>query len=328
MNDPQTCPEGSQPATVFELYAQEFSPTQRDVLSSYCRAFASRDLFIRPISNPGAGPYLFTGGTPLVDKEPHCFWSWDDNAGLDPEADGCAWIWHPGPTREIAASEDRRLILLPRNDLFEVRGIHNTQEGWADYRERIGTKWSEKRNEIYFRGHFTGDHSPRNARALACRLIESAGLPANLGVLAETTPPELLPHVPVKEPEPLDAMGQYKFVLSLWGNHPFNPRLYRGLEAGSLVFHQATPTVRFLEDGLLVAGHHYVEIAPDLSDLVEKVDYFLSHPSEARDVAAAGRQAWVETLFVSTPYTISDVIWERFTSQPHWRHFHEMFAVP
>ena len=90
---------------------------------------------------------------------------------------------------------------------------------------------------------------------------------------------------------------------------------------------QATPSIRLLEDGLLVPGQHYVEIAPDLSDLVEKLDYFLSHPSEGREIAESGHRAWMDNLFVATPYATSDVIWERFTSQPHWREFHDTFAM-
>jgi len=319
--------ESDRQVIAFELRAEDFSTLTRNVLSSYCRAFARRHLFIRPESTPGVDPYLFAGDSPLVDEGEPCYWTCSDNAGVDAAAQGCAWVWHHGPTSELFASSDRRVILLPRNDLFEIRGIENTPEGWAQYRARIDSPWSEKRAELYFRGHFTGVRSLTNPRALACGLIERAGLPANVGVLNETTPPDLRHHIPTREPEPLAAMADYQFVLSLWGNHPFNPRLYRGLEAGSLVFHQATPTIRLLEDGLLVPGQHYVEIAPDLCDLLEKVDHFLSHPFEAREIAEAGHRAWMETLFVSTPYTIPDVIWERFTSQPHWRDFHDTFGI-
>src|SRR3954452_22840125 len=80
------------PVLVFELCFQEFSPVQRNVLSGYCRAFASRHLFIKPVAEPGAGPYLFSDGTPLAEKTPHCYWNWGSNSDIEPEADGCAWI--------------------------------------------------------------------------------------------------------------------------------------------------------------------------------------------------------------------------------------------
>jgi spore maturation protein CgeB len=123
------------------------------------------------------------------------------------------------------------------------------------------------------------------------------------------------------------VMGQHRFVLSLWGNHQFNPRLYRGLEAGSLVFHQATPDIQLLEDGILVPGLHYVAIAPDLSDLLEQVEHYLAHPDEAREIAETGHRQWQEHLFAFAPYTLPDVIWERFTSQPAWPAFRAAFDV-
>ena len=264
----------------------------------------------------------------MGNKEQHCYWNWGDNADIDAEAVGCGWIWHHGPNRSLPAA-DPRLILLPRNDLFEIRGVRidNTPEGWVEYRARMNVRWVDKRDEVYFRGHFAGTHGTLNPRVLACLLLQYAHVPSNVGLLAESTPTEFAPHVPIREPDPVYAIGHHKFVLSLWGNHQFNPRLYRGLEAGSLVFHQATAGIRLIEDGLLEPGRHYVEIAPDLSDLVEKVDYFFGRPGEARQIAEAGHEAWMKSLFVSAPYTVSDVIWQRFTTQPHWSEFREAFDI-
>jgi hypothetical protein len=315
------------PVLVFELCFQEFSPVQRNVLSGYCRAFASRHLFIKPVAEPGAGPYLFSDGTPLAEKTPHCYWNWGSNSDIEPEADGCAWIWHHGPRTIHVTSESPRMIVLPRNDLFEIRGIDNSPDGWVDYRSRIDIDWSDKRSEVYFRGHFTGPDNLGNSRAQACLMVEHAGLPADVGLLAESTPPELRDQVPIKDPDPVDAMARYQFLLSLWGNHAFNARLYRGLEAGSLVFHQETPTIQLLEHGLFVPGLHYVEVAPDLSDLVDKVDHYLTHPAEARAIAEAGHRKWMETLFVAAPYTISDVTWSLLTTQPNWPLFCETFSL-
>lgn len=308
------------------LWNQHLTPIQWSVFRSYCLAFATRGLYIKLESDPPRGPYLFTDGTPIHDKQPHCFWTWDDRDDIHPESGGCAWIWHHGPQRRLLAA-DSRVILLPRNDLFEIRGNQNTSTAWMEYRSRIRIPWHEKRDEIYFLGHFTGTQSEQNSRLRACRILRDAGLPANVALLPELVPPGLISLTPIKKPEPLHIMGQYKFVLSLWGNHVFNPRLYRGLEAGSLVFHQATPTVQFLEDGLLVPGRHYVEIAPDLSDLLEKFDYFRTHPHEARAIADQGHRDWMEKLYVSTPYTLADVIWERFISQPHWPAFRKAYDI-
>ena len=295
----------------------QLSPLQQAVVLSYVKAFASRGLYIalHPVVAPG--PYLFTDGVPITDTRPHCLWVWDDRVDVPGEAADCAWVWHHGPNRSLLQA-DPRVILLPRNDLFEIRGIENTAAGWAEYRAQIATSWEAKRDEVYFVGAFTGPRAAHNSRVAACRLLGSAGIPAHVGLLPDSVPGELARLVPVKPPEPLHVMGQYKFVLSLWGNHPFNPRLYRGLEAGSLVFHQATPTVQFIEDGILRPGEHYVEVQPDLSDLPEQVTYYQRHPAEARAIAQAGHAAWRQTLYVEAPYTLSDVVWERFLAQPRW----------
>jgi hypothetical protein len=308
------------------LYSENVSLVQSWVLAAYCWAFASRDLFIDPCSELGDGPYLFSDRSGIKDKSAHCYWTWEDLIHIPSEAGDCAWVWHHGPSREVLTS-DNRVLLVPRTDLFSIRGIENSPKGWFEYRSRICGPWHEKRDEMYFLGHFTGEQGPNNSRVLACRLLQRAGLPANVGLLPNLVPRDLLSSVPIKKPEPLYVMGQCKYVLSLWGNHPFNPRLYRGLEGGSLVFHQATPALRLLEDGLLEPGKHYVEIAPDLSDLIEKFDYFRTHPSEARDIAEAGHVAWMQNLFVKNPHTFSEIIWERFTSQPRWRLFRETFDV-
>ena len=309
------------------LSAENLTPLQSRMFLTYCRAFARRGLHVQRAPSCWPGPYLFSDGSPLADTTPHCFWNYGDNADVDAAGEGCAWIWHDGP-RSPFGRDRPRLIVIPRFDLCEIRGIDNTPEGWAEYRGRIAIPWSEKRAEPYFLGHFSGTQGPDNMRVRACRLLRDAGPPANVGVIAASIPPELrLADVPLKEPEPLHVMGRHRFVLSLWGNHQFNPRLYRGLEAGSLVFHQATPDIQLLEDGILVPGLHYVEIAPDLSDLLERVEYFTAHPGEAREIAEAGHRQWMDHLFVPAPYTLPDVIWERLTSQPGWAEFRAAFDV-
>jgi hypothetical protein len=325
------------------VVAQNFSSIQWRVLSSYCRAFADRGLPVKLVApSPGsyllyegfyvklelaeAGRYVISNGSTMADKRAHCFWIWNDLDNIEPEAEGCAFVLHHGPRQEIAAT-DRRLLLLPRNDLFEIRGIANTVEGWADYRSRIAVPWEDKQPAIYFAGSFTGAPDASNSRLLALLRLRESGLPCNVGFLRSTIPDSVCNVAPAKDPEPLHEMARYRFVLSLWGNHPFNPRLYRGLEGGSLVFHQATPHIRFLDDGILRPGRDYVEIASDLSNLTEQVQYYLDHPAEAREIAEEGHRAWMATLYAESPYHMPDVVWDRLTSQPRWQEFLQAYNV-
>lgn len=308
------------------LVVREVTQIQWDVFKAYGLALSTRGVGLRVENQPPNGPCLFSTNSPLPDKTGHCYWEWNDVMDVVPDADGCAWIWHHGPRRDLAES-DPRIILLPRNDVFEVRTLDNSPQSWADYRSRIGVPWDAKRGEIYFLGFFTGPPDESNARLRAFRALQESGLPRHVGVVPLQLPEQLAAQLPLLNPEPLWAMAHYKYILSLWGNHPFNPRLYRGLEGGSLVFHQATPTVRFLDDGLLEPGRHYVELLPDQSDLVDKLAYYMGHPAEAREIAAEGHAAWVRNYQVQAPYNISDVIWERFVGQPRWAEFRATFDV-
>src|SRR5579862_4857254 len=142
------------------------------VLLSYQRALASRGVSLTLHEVENSGPYLVghCRQSP-ADQTGHCYWELEDRSALPANASGFKWIWHSGPDRELL-DQDRRIILLPRNDLFEIRDIDNTAAGWAEYRKHIDIPWSEKRNHIYFCGHFTGRiRGTHNSRYRACSLI-------------------------------------------------------------------------------------------------------------------------------------------------------------
>ena len=303
---------------MFAICGSHLSPLQKQVFRGYVKAFFRRGLQISAAPIMRSGPHIFGEGSPIVDKSPHCFWSNDDGVDVHPEAGSCSWVWHPGPALTVLET-DPRVIILPRNDFFEIRHtVDNTPTAWAQYREAISLPWDRKRHELHFLGQCTGTANANNPRIRACVVLQASGLPVQVGLLPDQVPSHLVGLVPLRDPEPLAIMGQYRYVLSLWGNYPFNPRLYRGLEAGSLVFHQASQTTKQLDDGILIPGEHYVELKPDLSDMLEKIIYYMEHPAEAREIAEAGHDCWMRTLYIDEPYTIPDILWERFVSQPHW----------
>ncbi len=54
--------------------------------------------------------------------------------------------------------------------------------------------------------------------------------------------------------------------------------------------------IRWLR-GSLQAGVHYVDLREDLGDLEEKVDYYLAHPQEAREIAVRGREEYLRYFY-------------------------------
>jgi hypothetical protein len=130
-----------------------------------------------------------------------------------------------------------------------------------------------------------------NAREQTVRLLRSSGLPfiGGIGPHAEaryrTSPDLLVPRM--KESEHTRLLADSKLCVAPWGNHPLTYRFFEGMALRCLVVAQAVSTERFL-DGGLVAGRHYVEVAPDLGDLNEVVGYYLSHLDQAQQIADAG----------------------------------------
>jgi hypothetical protein len=81
-----------------------------------------------------------------------------------------------------------------------------------------------------------------------------------------------------------DQMG-FKFILSLEGNDVAT-NLKWIFASNSLCF---TPRLRFetwFMEGRLEGGKHYVELRDDLSDMLEKRDYYARHPEEAEAIIA------------------------------------------
>lgn len=85
---------------------------------------------------------------------------------------------------------------------------------------------------------------------------------------------------------------RYRFILCLEGNDVCSALQW--VMASGCVPVMPRPTVEgWLMHGLLEPGRHYIEIAPDFSDLGDKMRYYRSHPEEARLISEESRK-WAE----------------------------------
>jgi hypothetical protein len=85
----------------------------------------------------------------------------------------------------------------------------------------------------------------------------------------------------------LREVASSKLALHMPGNGPFTHRVAEFLGLGTCMLSQRFATELHVP---LLPGVHYVEIASDLSDLMERIFYYLAHDAERNAIARAGRE--------------------------------------
>lgn len=81
----------------------------------------------------------------------------------------------------------------------------------------------------------------------------------------------------------IDQQLDYKFIACIEGNDVAT-NLKWVMSSNSLPV-MPTPTMEsWFQEPLLRPGEHYVHVASDYSDLLDRMDYYLSHPAEAREM--------------------------------------------
>jgi hypothetical protein len=130
----------------------------------------------------------------------------------------------------------------------------------------------------------------RFTRIDAVRILRKSGLPFTGGLypIPELPPPP--GDVSIDRLCPKEyrrVLSDTRIALVLHGYNPLTFRLFECLSRRCLVLAQDLTGIRFADCGL-TAGRHYAAVKQDLSDLEERVRYYLGHPDEAQDLADAG----------------------------------------
>lgn len=76
---------------------------------------------------------------------------------------------------------------------------------------------------------------------------------------------------------------KHKFVMCIRG-HDVATNLKWVMSSNSLAVMPRPSVESWFQEGLLMPDIHYVEIKDDYSDLPERVEWFITHPKEARDI--------------------------------------------
>ena len=110
--------------------------------------------------------------------------------------------------------------------------------------------------------------------------------------------------------------SKHKYIIHVDGNvHAY--RLLTTMMTGSLVIRVESPYISWV-DHLIKPGQHYVLVKPDLSDLIEKIQWCEAHPKSARKMARAGYEFAKRAL---TREYVEKTIEKIFWLLPHMSRF-------
>lgn len=133
-------------------------------------------------------------------------------------------------------------------------------------------RFADKMNKVIFRG----DTDSRPSRKVFVNTFHNHPL-CDAGDVAS---------IPHSHPAPKITLYQhldYKFIISLEGNDVASNLKWVMSSNSVAVMPRPTCETWFME-GRLIPNYHYIEIKPDFSDFVERIEYYIAHPEEAEKI--------------------------------------------
>lgn len=171
--------------------------------------------------------------------------------------------------------------------------------------------WTDRRPSLVWRGSSTGllqqtacglDDLPRYRMCKYAAQLGSAADVALTGIVQAANPlEEALIHERVTREGllrpfiPMTEMARHRFILDIDGNsNSWN--FMQKLRLGCCVLRVESRWQQWFEDRL-TAWEHYIPVASDLSDLMDRAEWCFAHPAECSAVAERGRQVAVDMKF-------------------------------
>lgn len=139
------------------------------------------------------------------------------------------------------------------------------------------TPFSRKLPKVVWRGDLNNPVRMRFLEVAADLAFCDAGSPS--------------PRAPARHRKPflgVEEQKRFRYIVSLEGNDVAT-NLKWIMSSNSLCLMPPPTLETWFCEGRLEAGVHYVPLAPDFSDLAEKVDHFERHPQEAERIIAAAQ---------------------------------------
>lgn len=244
----------------------------RERVDYYCK-FSTSDGILLPQDARLLGDFIFNKRYSYVNKFINSVYFFDAYEYTRFFSKKNKWAYNPGdisytfPVPEITksrpiASDDsnRNNILL---NLDKVRHFVWVKDPFT---------WEEKKCCILFRGEVAGKQRRINFLEMwkdhpLCDIKSGSGM-------------RLYTHL------------QYRYIMSLEGNDVASNLKWVMSSNSVAVMPKPTCETWYME-GKLIPNYHYVEIASDYHDLIERINYYEQHPEEAKAIVKHAHE-WIE----------------------------------
>jgi hypothetical protein len=214
-----------------------------------------------------------------------------------------------------------QVVLIP--DLFSLsRSWYDVADEILSLNDRI--PWKEKKGIAFWRGAYTDKGTPNgewpifqnSPRLQICRLSLKAPDSVNAG---------LTDVEPLATPEPYEKEGlmkppvsklehlRYKYLAILDGHMCTYPGYQWRLLSDCACFKQQSDQIQWFYSALL-PYRHYIPVANDMSDLVEKVAWAEAHPEEVQRMVHEARRFAAENLLIEDDYLYLYLVFNRYAS--------------
>ncbi|CAK5284241.1 unnamed protein product [Mycena citricolor] len=187
------------------------------------------------------------------------------------------------------------------SDILYPSPYHYVASRWSMRIAEDNVPWAEKKQQLFWRGSSNGGHIfadnyhsfPRfhliqlarnHSELIDARMTTFDGGHCTEGCDRERVIAEY--NITGKYEDLRELVLNYKYLLDISGN-TFSGRFLALLGSGSLVFKSNVFEEYF--DGWIRPNEHYIPVKPDLSDLVEKVEWAKAHDDEARRIQETGK---------------------------------------
>lgn len=179
-------------------------------------------------------------------------------------------------------------------------------------------QFSEKVDKLVWRGVSTGvcDATRNNSRMMFITKYSGSSDPRIDVGISEVVQHCIAAEKYTKPKMPLADQLKAKYIMVVNGNDKASG-LNWAMASNSVPF-MTRPTVEsWLRETSLIAGEHYVQIEPDFSDLVLKLDWAIANPSAAQRIAEAGQQYMRQFFNADTEANINGAVLAAYLTRVH-----------